>query len=103
MKEFCLIIFVSAVIVACSSKMLAPSSEQLVSMQQKVPDITLERAKAGYQLYSEKCASCHHLYSPDRFTTVQWNNILPKMFPKAKVSDTDQQKLIRDYLHALSR
>jgi len=72
-------------------------------MQQKVPDVTLENANLGYKLYSEKCASCHQLYRPDKYTIVLWNSILPKMFPKAKVSDNEQQKLIRDYVRALSK
>ena len=72
-------------------------------MQQKVPGITLEGATAGYKLYSEKCAGCHQLYHPDKYTIGQWNSILSKMFPKAKVSSKDQQKLIEDYVYALSK
>ena len=72
-------------------------------MQQKVPGITIENARAGYKLYSEKCASCHQLYHPGKYTIAQWNKILPKMFPKAKLSDEGQQKLIEDYMHALSK
>lgn len=103
MKKLHIVIFLSAIIVACSSKTFAPASEQLSAMKQKVPGITLEDAKAGYQLYSEKCASCHHLYNPGKYNIAQWNNVLTKMFPKAKVTDADQQKLIQDYLDALSK
>jgi cytochrome c len=72
-------------------------------MQQKVPGITVENARAGYKLYAGKCAGCHQLYRPDKYTMVQWDNVLMKMFPKAKVSSDEQIKLIRDYLHALSK
>lgn len=72
-------------------------------MQQKVPGITSESATAGYKLYSEKCAGCHQLYHPEKYTIAQWNNILPKMFSKAKVSGEEQRKLIGDYVRALSK
>jgi cytochrome c5 len=97
------IIFISLIVAACSAKTFAPTDQQVSAMQEKVPGIAMESAKAGYKLYSDKCAGCHQLYSPGKYTIAQWNNILPKMFPKAKLSDADQQKLIREYLHALSR
>ena len=102
MKKLC-IGFLSITIVACSAKTFAPTDQQLSAMQQKVPGITLESATAGYKLYSEKCAGCHQLYHPDKYTIGQWNSILSKMFPKAKVSSKDQQKLIEDYVYARSK
>ena len=72
-------------------------------MQQRVPGITLERAKQGYLLYSGKCASCHRLYEPDKYSITQWNNILSRMFPKAKITDSKEQSLIRDYVYAMSK
>lgn len=103
MKKLCILIFISTVIVACSAKAFAPTDQQLSAMQKKVPGITLESAKAGYKLYSEKCASCHQLFRPSKYTIAQWDNILPKMFLKAKVSSEEQRKLIEDYVHALSK
>lgn len=103
MKKLWFIIFISSLIVACSAKTFAPTDQQLSSIRQKVPGITMENARAGYKLYSEKCASCHQLYHPGKYTITQWNKILPKMFPKAKLSDEGQKKLIEDYVHALSK
>lgn len=102
MKKLCAV-FLSIVIVACSARTFAPTDQQLSAMQQKVPGITRESATAGYKLYSEKCAGCHQLYHPGKYTIAQWNNILLKMFPKAKVSGEQQQKLIKDYVQALSK
>lgn len=103
MKKFFIVIFISFAIVACSAKTFAPTDQQLSAMQQKVPGITMENATAGYKLYSEKCASCHHLYQPAKYTIAQWNSILSKMLSKAKVTSEEQQKLIEDYVHALSK
>jgi len=103
MKKAFIAVITFVVFIACSAKTFAPTGEQLTAMQQKVPGITLENANAGYKLYSEKCVSCHQLYHPDKYTIAQWNSILSKMFPKAKVSNEEQQKLIADYVHALSK
>ena len=103
MKKICTAVFSSIVIVACSAKSFVLTDQQLSSMRQKVPNITLENAKAGYKVYSEKCANCHQLDRPGKYTIPQWNNILLKMFPKAKVTSEEEQTLIRDYLHALSK
>lgn len=102
-KTFIIITAVCAGLAACTARVLAPTSEQLSVMQQKLPGITLERAQEGYRLYSAKCAACHQLYPPGKFTVNQWDKILARMFPKAKLTDGQQQQLIRDYVHALSR
>jgi hypothetical protein len=103
MNKYFIIIFISIVVIGCSAKTFAPTDQQLSSMQQKVPGITLENATAGYKLYSEKCAGCHQLYHPDKYTIAKWNTILLKMFPKAKLSAGEQQKLIEDYVRAMSK
>jgi cytochrome c5 len=103
MKKVCIVVVISVAIAACSAKTFAPTDRQLPAMQQKVPGITLESARAGYTIYSKKCAGCHQLYHPGKYTIVQWNRILPKMFPRAKVTNEDQEKLITDYLQGLSK
>jgi hypothetical protein len=89
---------------ACASrKSLTLSNENLSSMQQKVPGITLERANKGYILYKSKCSSCHRLHRPSEYNTVKWDKSLIEMYPKAKITDEEQKKLIKDYLFALSK
>ena len=103
MKRLPIFFFTTIIIIACSAKGFVPTDQQLVEMRQKVPGITMESAKAGFKLYSQKCAGCHQLYLPGKYTIARWNNILPKMFPKAKMTSEEQQKLVRDYLQALSK
>jgi hypothetical protein len=97
------IIFLLFATAACSVKTYLPAEQSLPKMQQKVPNITLQSAQEGYKVYESACAGCHHLYEPAKFTIRQWNDILVKMFPKAKVSDKGQQKLLTDYLYAMSK
>jgi len=72
-------------------------------MQQKVPGITVARAEQGYVMYKQKCSGCHRLHAASERTIAQWDTILIKMLPKAKVHDEATQGLITDYLHALSK
>lgn len=92
------------VLVACTAtKIMKPTEAQLPTMQQKVPDITLARAEQGYTVYKEKCSACHRLHAPSERTPAQWDTILAKMLPKAKVHEDSTKNLITDYLHALSK
>jgi len=102
MRKTSLIIlfFISA---CATAKNFLPSLETLPAMQQKVPDITLERANQGYALYKSKCASCHQLHEPSEYTISKWEKSLAEMYPKAKVSSEEEKKLIRDYVFALSK
>jgi hypothetical protein len=84
---------------AATSK-FAPSAEDLLAMQTKVPGITYDEAIQGYKLYVSHCGNCHRIHNPRQYTAIQWNKILPEMFEKAKITNDDQQKLIRNYLAA---
>jgi cytochrome c5 len=103
MKKGIVFICLAASLVACSVKAFEPTEDSIQLMQQKVPGITMERAQQGFVIYKNKCAGCHHLYKPAQYTIRQWDPIIKKMFPKAKVTDSLQQALISDYLHALSK
>jgi hypothetical protein len=97
-------IFILLFLAGCAAtKSFVPTPSDLSSMQQKVPDISLEKANAGYALYKSKCASCHRLYAPSEYTISKWEKTLIKMYPRAKVTSEEQKKLIRDYLVALSK
>lgn len=102
MKKTSLVIlfFISACV---ATKNFAPKPGVLSAMQQKVPDITLEKANQGYALYKNKCAGCHRLHAPPEYTMKEWEKNLIEMYPKAKISSDGEKKLIRDYVFALSK
>lgn len=102
MKKYWIIIF--AFVSACAAaKTFVPSQDALPAMQQKVPGITLERANQGYILYKEKCSGCHRLHTPTEKNINGWEKTLDEMYPKAKISNENEKKLIKDYLFALSK
>ena len=88
---------------ACSSKLVIPASFDLPKMQEKVPSMTTEKANNGHNIYVKRCSSCHHLHDPGKYTEKDWNTILTKMLPKAKITDTTDQRVLSDYLRSLSK
>ena len=97
-------ILISVVFTACAAtSKFAPSAEDLPAMQAKVQGITYDEAMQGYKLYVSHCSNCHRLHNPKEYSPASWNKILPEMFEKAKISNPDQQRLIRNYLTAKSK
>jgi len=104
MKKLLIIAVIILGVVGCATvSKLQPKQEELSAMQQKVPDVTLDRLVEGYKLYKTKCSGCHGLHSPREYTAAQWDKNLEEMFPKAKIGDDASKSLIRDYLHAKSK
>jgi hypothetical protein len=52
---------------------------------------TLAELQQGRTLYINNCGSCHGLYSPDNYTSTQWNSIMSSMGPKTGMSVSDKQ------------
>ena len=56
----------------------------------------------GRKLYVGKCARCHELYDPAKYSDEQWQVWMEKMGRKAKLQP-DQNKLISDYVEEALR
>ena len=56
----------------------------------------------GKSIFMANCAKCHKLKEPGSRTPDEWNKVLKRMIPKAKLSD-DDGKLVRAYLIANSK
>ena len=91
------------VFLSCAVSRFEVNDRTLPAMQKKVPGITMEQAQKGNALYASHCSTCHHLYDPSKYSNEQWDKVLISMFPKAKITDEEQQRLIRDFLHARSK
>ena len=72
-------------------------------MQAKVPGINYEQAQQGYSIYILHCGNCHRVHNPTEHTQEEWDNILVKMFVKAKMKDANEKLLLQNYLHAKSK
>ena len=76
---------------------LVSCSTQLYIPIQSAADVSLEDLVKGRDLYVKNCASCHHLYSPNKFDAKKWELTLKDMQEEAEISDADT-KLIYHYL-----
>ncbi len=59
-----------------------------------------EAGPAGAErLYRSRCSACHRAYPPASRDRAQWAEVLPKMAPRAKLSDAERGE-IAAYLQA---
>ena len=79
------IAIVVMVIYSCSSKLVIPSGEAKKGLTPELAE--------GKTLFVNNCAKCHNLKNPNNYTPEEWKPILLRMQKKAKISDTDRDKI----------
>jgi len=72
-----------------SGTMYAPSVSDVTSTA------TLAELQQGHTLYLNRCGSCHGLYSPDSFSSSNWQSIMSSMAPKAGLSQADATLVLK--------
>lgn len=68
-----------------------PSAEQIKA------DFTVAQLDQGKMIWQSSCIKCHKLHEPESRTPEQWNRVLKRMIPKAKLNLNDAQ-LVRAHL-----
>ena len=63
---------------------------------------TLDTLIAGRKLYVEKCASCHTIYLPEKYTRQEWSFETDRMQVRSGIT-TDEKKVILKYLESGSK
>ncbi len=58
-----------------------------------------ERLVQGENIFGQKCGKCHEYHEPGDFTVAEWNNVLPAMVKKAKLS-TDDAGMVKAWIIA---
>lgn len=69
------------------------------SKEQITAKYSPQQLESGKTIFTGNCAKCHKLKEPGTRTPEQWNKVLKRMIPKAKLSDEDGM-LVRAYLIA---
>ncbi len=93
---------VSLMLVQCSPKSAKTVSKPAVKTHEgKVADIKKNFTEAdlaeGKMISDSKCSRCHQLKMPESFSMNEWDNILLRMIPKARL-DEKQASLVRAYI-----
>lgn len=87
------------------------SGAQTVTKQETtpapVPPVPSGPQKASYEemggnIYSAKCTRCHAAKDPGAYTWNQWEGILKKMIPNAKLTN-DEEDYVRAYIRASAK
>ena len=81
----------------CAAPLLIPTRQDLALAPANGNGANLDSIREGYILYVNKCGGCHYLYRPTKFTEEKWRKELPEMAGKAKLSQ-QQQELVLKYL-----
>ena len=74
---------------ACSIKLYVPNETNVTDY------VTLIELKSGRDLYLNKCSNCHDLHLPHEFTHDEWVVEVNKMQPKAKITDSEKELILR--------
>lgn len=81
----------------CSPKATKAISETSSTKTSTGTDYTAEQLDAGKTIFIGNCARCHGLKTPESRTPEQWDKVLKRMIPKAKLNEEDG-KLVKAYL-----
>jgi mono/diheme cytochrome c family protein len=60
----------------------------------KAAEPVVDSSAAARKLYLSKCAKCHKLYDPARYTDAQWELWMGKMTKKARLDDQQRRQLV---------
>ncbi len=78
-----------------------PGDEELAAIQPKFSDLTLEKLREGYTLYTGKaCTSCHGTVNIYQIPDWNWMNIINQMAYKAQIT-SEQKDAVYKYVLAI--
>lgn len=97
MKRYVMFFGVLWLLWGCASRLYEPTAANVQKARRMDPAITLSQLRSARMLYAERCSSCHNLHLPQAFSAPAWQQILDKMQPKAKISDS-QKHMLEAYL-----
>jgi len=95
---------VGSVAVSCGpTKVVAmqPSDPAVPQMPSPPKEGSAVRIAEGKGLFEQNCGKCHKLFSPTAFTQTEWEPILKRMQPKARLDD-QQMDLVREYVYSIA-
>jgi hypothetical protein len=80
---------------SCSPSVYKPTVADVTNGKKHYNDLTLEQLTSGFNLYSNKCGSCHMLYKPQEITEDRWAKVLPDMKVEALLNDKEYELISR--------
>lgn len=84
-----LFLSVLLLLISCKSALYLPDESYVSSAT------SLNEMKAGRKLYVQKCAGCHTLYLPEKYTKPEWQLFLIEMQEKASVNNSEKELILK--------
>ncbi|MES1225016.1 MAG: hypothetical protein ABUT20_56540 [Bacteroidota bacterium] len=95
-------LLLAACISACATiKLTEPTQVDAERGSQKFPGYSMNDLAEGKKIYEANCNKCHRYKVPESRDEAKWDDIIPKMAKKAKLS-SDQQELVLKYVVTMS-
>ena len=92
---YSLLILLLSAVFSCSGGIPNPSKEQINRASQQWEGTSEESLLMGKKLYINKCSGCHSLRIPSNYSLAQWDTIMQKMGPAAKLSLDEYQNIFK--------
>ena len=96
-KFTAVLLIIVLLIYKCSSALYKPG----ISDAQK-SGTPIDTLIAGRQLYIKKCASCHTIYLPQKYTRKEWSFHIDRMHERSGIT-TEEKNTILKYLESGSK
>ncbi|MBS1934892.1 MAG: hypothetical protein JST96_12900 [Bacteroidetes bacterium] len=97
-----MVLICAGCISACATVKLAePTQIDADRGSQKFSGYSLNDLNEGKKIYEANCNKCHRYKAPESRDEAKWDDIIPKMAKKAKLS-SDQQELVLKYVVTMS-
>lgn len=77
--------FVLALVYSCTSQSTSKNAVKVNNL-----GVSKEQLATGAELYSARCGKCHDLPTITDFSAKEWQAIMDRMAPKAKLTDEEK-------------
>lgn len=84
-------------VAGCGAGLPHPDAAQLSRVREHWPDATAAQLAEGRSRYVARCSGCHSLHRPSEYEAGQWEGILERMAPRARLTPAETES-IRRYL-----
>lgn len=94
MKKYLVLSILVFGFVACSAKknVVENTKDEITEIENLSPELA-----QGKLLYDSKCAKCHDLPNPSKYSKEKWQPIMLRMQKAAKISDAERD-LVYNYV-----
>ncbi len=106
MKKIILLSVTAMIVLAACTKKATPASStssttttDAVKTETEIKQPAADLAVQGKGIYDTKCQRCHQGKQAANYTSVQWESILEKMAPRAKLTE-EETKQVHAYVMA---